>query len=516
MMTTTAEHSLWLQALPETGYGQLTHDTTVDVAVVGGGLAGLTSALLLKRQGATVAVVEADRVGTGVSGNNTAKVTALQSTMYSRITQLHGRQAAADYAAASTAGVAKVAELVAQEHIDCTLRRLPTHTYALTDDERPAVEAEYDAARHAGLPVQVDEAVDLPFPVMTAVRLDDQIVFHPLRYALGLAAAVHGDGSVVFEHSRVHDVQEGTPCLVRTEHGTVRAERVVIATHFPSLNRGLYFARLAPSRSYCIAARLRNGTPPSTLAINVGSTTWSVSSTPELLILAGQGHPTGAHGTDSQRYQNLIDFARRHWDIDAVTHRWSAQDPIPYDNLPMIGTYTPFSTRLYVVTGFMKWGLASTAFAAMILADLLAGRPNPWAARFTPHRMSARALPTIGKLNAKVAADFVGDRLAPGDRDGAEDVPRGHVRVVRDGTSKTGLYLDDNGTLHAVSLRCTHLGCYLRFNHAERSWDCPCHGSRFDVDGNVLEGPATTPLPRKHVSPAMRTQSTRDDTRSGP
>lgn len=498
--TTTAQHSLWLEAMPETGYPTVTGDAAFDVAVVGGGLTGLTTALLLKRAGLRVAVIEADRVGAGVSGNNTAKVTALQATVYSALTCQHGVAAAADYADASLAGVDLVARLANQESIDCDLARRPAYTYAISQDERPAVRAEAEAARQAGLPVTFEDPgeVDLPFPVHGAVRLSDQIVLHPLKYALGIAAAVHGDqGCQVFEHSRVHQVKEGSPCRVMTSGGVITADRVVVATHYPILDRGVFFARLEATRAYCIAVRLRNGSPPRGLSINAGSPTWSVSSAGELMILAGQSHPTGQRRPSQGAFDRLVAFARQHWDLAQVTHRWSAQDPTAYDQLPMIGTYRPGTHRLYVATGFRKWGLATSAVAARILTDLLTDLPSPWASRFSPHRLSLRGTPRLAMLNARAAVDFVGDRLRPAPADGSREILPGRARVVRDGLGRTGVYRDETGTLHAVSLRCTHLGCLLRFNEAERSWDCPCHGSRFDVDGAVLEGPATTPLARR-------------------
>jgi Rieske Fe-S protein len=193
-------------------------------------------------------------------------------------------------------------------------------------------------------------------------------------------------------------------------------------------------------------------------------------------------------------------FARDHWDVVSVRHRWSAQDPSSYDHLPVIGPYRPLSSRLFVASGFMKWGLSTGTFAAMIISDLIAGRDNPWAARFSPNRLSLRSVPELAQMNAKVGVDFFLDRAIPAQAGSPADVPRGEARIVRAGLGKAGVYRDERGGLHAVSLRCTHLGCLLRWNAAELSWDCPCHGSRFDVDGAVLEGPAVNPLEQRDVS----------------
>lgn len=490
-MTTTADQSLWLTALPTTPRPPLTGTHTFDVAVVGGGITGLTTALLLKRRGLRVVVLEAARVASGASGNNTAKVTALQSTVYSQITRTHGTAAATDYATASQSAVAQVADLVQLEEIDCDLRRAPAITYARTESEVPAVQDELRAAALAGLPVRASVDADLPFEVYAAIRLDDQLALHPVKYLQGLAAAIDGDGSKVYEHSRVLDL---TGNRLSTSDGSVSAPHIVVATHYPLFDRGLYFPRLEINRSYCIAARL-SSTPPGTMAISAGSPSWSTTAYGDQLIVSGAGHATGK--PVDEPYRKLEEFARAHWPVAAVTHRWSAQDPVSYDHLPLIGTYTPGSGSVFTATGFMKWGLTSGTFAGTLLADLVTGKPHELANRFSPHRVSLKSLPQLARKNAEVAVEMVGDRVMPADATSSEGLPVDSAHVIRDGLGKTGVYRDPSGELHAVSLRCTHLGCLVRFNAAERTWDCPCHGSRFDVDGAVLEGPASRPLPRR-------------------
>src|SRR5215208_3222484 len=364
-MTTSAGGSLWLATAKPTAYPRLEGERDCDVAVLGGGIAGLTVALLLKRDGARVGVLEARRVGSGVTGCTTAKVSALQQTVYRELRRRHGSDGAAAYAEASLAGVELVAELAADEGIECDLERRPAFTYAADESERSTVESEHDAARDAGLPVSLVDESELPFAIYGAIRLDHQLQLHPVRYVQGLAGALDGDGSAVFEGSAALGVHSGAPCRVHTEGGTVTAQQVVVATHYPLLDRSLFFARLEPDRSYCIAARIR-GEPPHGMSISAGKTTRSVRSHGELLLAGGEGHTTGAREATPKRYRQLERFADEHWDVTEVTHRWSAQDPISWDHLPVIGRYHPGSSRLFVASGFHKWGLSCAGFAAQI------------------------------------------------------------------------------------------------------------------------------------------------------
>jgi glycine/D-amino acid oxidase-like deaminating enzyme/nitrite reductase/ring-hydroxylating ferredoxin subunit len=492
--TTSARESLWLDGPDAPSYPALADDLEVDVVVLGGGITGLTTALLCQLDGARVAVLEAERVAGGVTSCTTAKATALQATVYSTIRSRHGAAATQAYAAASLAAVERIAELTAANDIDCDLLRRPAFTYAAEESERAAVTREHAAAKEAGLDATLVDSPDLPFPTFGAIRLDDQLEVHPVRYVRGLAGALD-DGSSVYENTRAIELSEGSRRTVQTSTGaSVRAEHVVVATHYPVFDRGGYFARLEPKRSYCIAVRLASGTPPRGMSISAGDNTRSVRSYGDLLIIGGEGHDTGSDQAQPERYAQLETFAREHWDVAEVTHRWSAQDPVPYDHLPFVGPYLPTSKGLWVATGFMKWGITGGTFAAMMLADAIAGRESPWAATFTPTRLSLRSTPKIAQLGVKYTGNVIGDRLYPGDERDVADLGTGEGCVLRTAAGKSAVFRDDAGVLHAVSARCTHLGCDVQFNAAERSWDCPCHGSRFDVDGAVLEGPAVDPL----------------------
>ena len=495
--------SPWLASAPTPGYVPLAGDRRVDVCVIGAGITGVTAALLLAEAGRSVAVVEMDEVCAGVTGYTTAKVSALQGQTYKQVRSKHSAEATRIYAQAQLAGLELVARWVDERGIDCDFRRKPDHTYAATEKDVKTVEQIAEAAREAGLPVQETTDSDLPYDVHAAVRLDDQAEFHPRKYLLALAAALP-EGSI-HEKTRVTGVSEGSPCRVETDRGVVEADDVIVATHYPMLDRGLFFARLVPERSYALGVRV-NGPSPQGMWISTGGTSRSIRSHPlgdgELLIVGGEGHQTGEHGDATERYATLERFARDHWDVTEVEYRWAAQDPQPADHLPYVGAVWPRSKHLLTATGYHKWGLTNGTMAAMILADRLLERENPWAATFDSNRFTPKAsAPALLKENVKTGLHFFGDRLAPyvGSRK-VEDLQPGEGAIVTDGGKPVAAFRDDDGTVTALSPACTHLGCYVKFNDAERTWDCPCHGSRFDKNGTVIEGPAVQDLEPRDVS----------------
>jgi glycine/D-amino acid oxidase-like deaminating enzyme/nitrite reductase/ring-hydroxylating ferredoxin subunit len=488
--------SLWLDTAPTTSYPPLEPGRHYDVAVLGGGIAGLTTAYLLQRQGAKVAVIEAGRIASGVTAYTTAKVSALHGTIYSTIESKHGADAAGTYAAANQLAKEWMGARVVELGIDCDWRAKPAFTYAEDASDVQKVEQEVEAAKRAGLPASYTEETDLPWPVEAAVRVENQAEFHPRRYLLGLAEQLEN----VFEETRATAVAAGSPNTVETTRGTITADDVVVATHFPFLDRAGFFARMHPERSYALGLRLNKGaTAPQGMYLSTESPAHTVRSHPaaggELVIAGGGSHKVG-QADEAERVQELEAWARARFDVKSIEYRWSTQDNMPVDSLPYIGRMLPFQRGIWVATGFLKWGLTNGTAAAMILADLIAGRSNDWTPLFDATRI--KPLASAGeflKENVNVGKHFVGDHLSPPEARSLDDVPPGEGRLVRQGVKKVAAYRHEDGTLDVVSAVCTHLGCQVSWNGAERSWDCPCHGSRFGVDGRVLQGPAVKDLP---------------------
>jgi glycine/D-amino acid oxidase-like deaminating enzyme/nitrite reductase/ring-hydroxylating ferredoxin subunit len=490
--------SYWVGTSPATDYPPYAPDgRTVDVAVVGGGITGLTTALLLARDGASVVLVEADRLAAGTTGYTTAKVTALHGLVYDTLERSLGGEASRTYAAANQAGVAQVARLVDELAIECAFERLPAFTYTERSEGVAAIQSEVEAARRAGLPATFTTETDLPYPVRGAIRLEDQAQFHPRRYCLGLARALADAGGAVHEGTRVLGVEEGGPCRVRTEHGELRAGHVVLATHLPVVDPAALFARTHPSRSYALGVTL-DGPAPRGMYLSAEEPTRSVrpiTAGGHEAVLGGEGHKVGHDPDTTRRYEALERWARDRFGVTEIGYRWSAQDYVPADGVPYIGRLGPRADRLLVATGFKKWGMTTGTVAALILSDRIAGRPNPWAGLFDATRLNPKASArSLVSENVDVARRFVGDRLTSLRPPPAGDLGPGDGGLCDLDGKKVAAYRDDDGHLHAVSARCTHMSCLVTWNRAERSWDCPCHGSRFDVDGRVLQGPAVRPL----------------------
>ena len=501
----TGGESYWIASTNDSSYPHLDGDLDVDVAVVGAGITGLTTALLLQQAGRSVVVLEgSSTIGRGVTGKTTGKITAGQGTAYSRLAKDHGERVAALYAASQNAAVERVRALVSELEIDCDLERVTHFVFAEDPAEVSELEEEAEAASRAGLPVELVRDPEVPFSAVAALALPDQAQFHARKYLLGLARALVRAGGRIYQDARVAEVEDGAPRRIGLPGGTVSAEEVVLATHVPFVSSGSFFARVEAHAAYAVAAPVPEGMLDDAW-INVGTPTRSLRTAPlddgrRLLIVVGEGHVVGRDDDPRARYDALADYLGRLTPED-VAYRWSTQDQYPVDGLPYIGR---LEDGLHVATGFAGWGLSNGTLAGMLLTDLIVGNENEWAPIFDPSRSSAlRAPGSFVSQNLGVAKELVGGKLRSRPGSLAEVEPGTGAVVALEG-EKAAVYRSEDGRVTAVSATCPHMGCDVGWNPAEGTWDCPCHGSRFTVDGDVIEGPAARPLAPVEVgSPSL-------------
>ncbi|MCT7355984.1 FAD-dependent oxidoreductase [Streptomyces sp. 15-116A] len=498
--------SYWLETAPDGRHGALTEDIEADVAVIGAGIAGLCTARELARAGKSVAVLEAGRIAAGVTGHTTAKVTALHTLIYDKLRRTRGAEGARLYARSQSEAIEHTAGVVEELGIDCEWERRSAFTYVRDPARADELRAEADAAREAGLPASFVTETGLPFPVAGAVEVTGQAQFHPRKYLLALTEDLLAHGGTVHEDTTVLGLEEGSPCRLSTSTGaTVTARDVVVATHYPVFDRALLFTRLSPRRELVVAGPIPADQDPGGMYITPEENTRSVRTAPfgddparRLLIVTGEHFTPGTADTRAG-FDRLAAWARAHFPDVELTHSWATQDNDPTDTVPLVGPLHQGARNVYVATGFGGWGLSGGMMAGLLLTAQITGEECEWSALYDPRRLlpAVREAPSFLKHQAQVAKHFVGDRLHPSPP--VEALPPGEGAVVRAEGGRLAVYRDDDGTLHAVSARCTHLGCLVAFNAAERAWECPCHGSRFDTGGKVIQGPATRPLERRDI-----------------
>jgi glycine/D-amino acid oxidase-like deaminating enzyme/nitrite reductase/ring-hydroxylating ferredoxin subunit len=505
----TAE-SYWIDSTDASSYPPLVENAQADVAVVGGGIAGVCTAWELTQRGASVVLLEADRLATGVTGYTTAKLSALHTLIYAQLRKSQGSDAARLYAQSQQDAVEHVAHTAAQLGIDCDLERTPAYTYVESPGQVDEVRIEVEAAQEAGLRASFATETSLPFPVAGAIRVEDQAQFHPRRYLLALVEEMARGGARIHERTRVVGLNEGEPCTLTTETGvSVTARDVVVATHYPVFDRAFLFSRLKPHRELVVAAVIPPERDPNGMYITPEQNTRSIRTAPyrdgqRLLIVTGETFPPGS-GAVTERFQRLAAWTRARFDARAISYRWAAQDNDTTDQVPYVGRFHLGAEHVYVATGYGGWGMSNGVMSGRLIAALISGEQYPWAKLYDPRRLHPlREARPVLSLQATVAKHFVGDRLRPSLHDSIEAIPPGTGAVTRIGRKHRAIYRDETGGVHALSARCTHLGCLVQFNDAERAWECPCHGSRFDIDGSVIQGPANKPLEPLNIEPKRR------------
>jgi glycine/D-amino acid oxidase-like deaminating enzyme/nitrite reductase/ring-hydroxylating ferredoxin subunit len=496
----TRHKSYWNATAPASSFPALSGELEVDVAIVGGGIVGVTTARMLKDRGLRVALVEARRIGEEVTGKSTAKITSQHNIAYTIIAGKFGEDGARLYAEANETGLRTIAELAARFGIACNLERKPAFTYTNDEDEVGRIEKEVEAAKRFGLPASLTRDTGLPFEVLAAMRWDDQAQFHPVRYVKGLAATLSGGGCHVFEGSRVIDWD---PHRIATDRGSVRARHVVMATHLPLGQIGLFYAEAYPHMHPVIMGRAEAARVPPGMYISVETPRHSVrghrdDDGQDWLILAGPSFKHGHVDDERDSFADLEAFAARHFGVRA-DYRWTNEDYTPMDHAPFIGWSSSLGDSYLVATGFNAWGISNGTAAAILIADLIEGRDNAWLKLFDATRIK----PIAGAKEfvagtAETASHLVGGYLSRKPHDLAA-LAAGEAAILKLDGRNVAAYRDEGGTVHAVSAVCTHMGCILGWNATDRSWDCPCHGSRFDPDGSVIHGPAVKALEAVNV-----------------
>jgi glycine/D-amino acid oxidase-like deaminating enzyme/nitrite reductase/ring-hydroxylating ferredoxin subunit len=486
--------SLWIDTTRDTGYTSLEDDADVDVAIVGAGITGLTTAYLLRGRGARIAVIDANRIAKGVSAHTTAKITSQHALKYYKMIKAVGEEKARQYAQANQSAIDLIEGIIRENDIDCDFRRAPAFVFTQDTKYIQKLEDETESALKLGLPAEYTDIPDLPFGVEGAMKFSNQAYFHPRKYLLALADLIEGEDCRIYENTRAVDIREGSPYIVITDNGRkIRTKYVVQATRYPFYDKpGLYFARVYPQRTYLMGLRIR-GTFPNGMYINAEEPTRTLRAHTgtdiSVVLVGGENHKTG-HGKNLHNHYEIIrDFAKPMFDIESIPYRWSAQDYTSMDEIPFVGPMTSGREGIFVATGYDKWGITNGTAAAMIISDLILKGESPWQDVYSPARFTpAASAKNFIKENFDVAVSLISGKLnIPNE---TVRVEKGKAEVTDVDGYKVGVYRDIDGKLHFVSTTCTHLGCELKWNSAESSWDCPCHGSRFTYTGEIIEGPA--------------------------
>ena len=495
-MTDHSQSPVWQDAIDRPRYPSITRDQRFDVAIIGGGITGVTAALLLKRGGLRVAVIEAQRIGDGVTGATTAHLTTMLDARYADLRKTFGQEKTKLVVDSVRHAIRSIGRLASEHGIACDYVTVPGFLYAEPGQDTVAIEAEIETMRSLGLPVSAVSSIPLPIAPAAALRVEEQAQFHPLKYLVGLAGQIEGDGSAIFENSRVDTIDDGEPCQVHTAGGIISATAVLMATHTPINELLLTHARVTPYRSYVLALDAGDIAPDALLWDVADPYHYTRSATIDgrrLLIVGGEDHKTGQEDDTTAPFARLRSYAKARFGQREVVRQWSAQLYEPADGLPYIGRQLG-KQHIFMTAGYSGTGMTFGTIAAEIIAGEILGAPSQWGALYDSKRLSigsGGAQIVKEGLNVAVAAiaGFVHD-----DGGDVESIQPGEGKIIRRDGVQVAAYRDEHGALTMLSPRCTHAGCIVGWNTAERSWDCPCHGGRFAATGSVLEGPPTAPL----------------------
>jgi glycine/D-amino acid oxidase-like deaminating enzyme/nitrite reductase/ring-hydroxylating ferredoxin subunit len=503
MKTNGNTTSFWLASASMPSFPPLSGSSEADVCVIGGGIAGLTTAYLLSQAGKRVVLIEAFELASGESGRTTAQFVP-PDDYYCEIEKSFGPEGAR-HVAQSFQAATDLAEAIARsEAPDCAFERLDGYLYCLPGQDTELLSRELISARKVGVAIQsLPRVPGLPFDTGPCVRYAGLGQFHPVRYLAGLAQGCARQGVRIHCGTRALGIQgSGASQTVQTEHGDIRADAVVVATNTPFNDRVVMHTKQSGYRTYVVALEVPKGAFPRILLWDTGDPYYylRLDSPPadadanDLLIVGGADHKVGQDSHPEHRWAKIEQWVRERFPMaGAVRHRWSGQVMEPVDGVAYFGRNPMDDGNVYLITGDSGTGMTHCTAGAIAITDMILQRPNPWASLYDPARKVTHGLGEFVKEQANTLAQYK-ELLTGGEVDSADEIPPGEGAVVRQGMGKLAVYRDEASGLHVRSAICPHLGCIVAWNSAEKSWDCPCHASRFGVDGEVLHGPAGSPL----------------------
>nr|WP_078382853.1 FAD-dependent oxidoreductase [Sutcliffiella halmapala] len=489
----------WRESTSLPSFSPLQEDTNADVCIVGAGITGITAAYQLAQDGHRVVLVDADQILNGTTGHTTAKITAQHGLIYDELINHIGEEKAKLYYEANNDALHYIKDIVNLKRIECDFSKQDAYIYATTDEEEQKIYQELDAYQKLGIKKDLINEIPFSIPTKSALVMKDQAQFHPLHYLKVLVEGILEKGGRIYEQTVAIDVEESPELQVITRSGAkIKCNSILACSHFPFYDgKGFFFTRMYAERSYVVAAKTDKEFPGG-MYLSAGQPTRSLRSVTvngeKLVLIGGEGHKTG-QGTDTlKHYEALKTFGEESLGLKEVSYRWSAQDLYTLDKVPYIGRITSNNPNIFIATGFRKWGMTNGTAAALLLQDLVNGKQNKYMDLFAPSRFVAD--PSLKKFisaNMDVAGHLIEGKLDRPTKK-PEDLGLDEGGVVSIDGRRAGAYKDDKGEIYCVDTTCTHLGCEVEWNHGDRSWDCPCHGSRFSIHGDVLEGPADKPL----------------------
>lgn len=496
-----ANNSIWMATADTPSQPGLKENIRTDVCIVGAGIAGLTTAYLLAQEGRSVVVLDDGPIGGGMTGRTTAHLTNAFDDRYLDVEKLHGEEGARLTAASHTSAIDKVEEIVRKEQIDCEFERVDGFLFAPPPDTEELLDDELAATHRAGL-TDVEKIVRAPidsFDTGPVLRYPRQAQFHPLAYLSGLTRAIRRDGGRLFEQTHATTIEGGENGRVETSYGSVvSCDVIVVATNTPVNDRVAIHTKQAPYVTYVICAVVPKGSVTRALYWDTLDPYHYIRlqsyQDREILIVGGEDHKTGQADDCAERFKRLEQWTRERFpQAGEIEFRWSGQVMEPADYLAFIGRNPLDSDNVFIATGDSGQGMTHGTIAGILLTDLIQGRKNSWEDLYSPSRVTLRAARDYAGENVNVAAQYT-DYVTGGDIKSVDELKPGQGAVMREGLSKIAVHRDDNGIIHRRSAVCPHLGCIVSWNACERTWDCPCHGSRYTAEGRVYNGPANTDL----------------------